>query len=129
MQSAGRGDVENEGFTWIRLSLVGTLLVSHQLKLLHPFPPVHLAGIDVPFGVHRNRVDMSKLAQLVTDAPEASDNLPAGVIEDVDFLVVFITDIHELLILIGREGYLLNRACRCVRHVWASIPDPDVPLK
>src|SRR5712692_8356653 len=70
---------------------------AHKLELLHPAAVDGLTDIDVALGVERHCVSMHEFADLVARAAKAAQHLPTGAIHDVDLLVDFVDDVHELL--------------------------------
>jgi hypothetical protein len=74
----------------------------HPRKFLNPLAG-NFAHIDAALGVHGEEVCGRKFAELVTGAPEASQNLASATVEDFDLLVVWIDCIQELLRFVGEN--------------------------
>ena len=90
------------------------LLTAHNPELLDAVARLvahsHFGDVDVALRVHGHGVSMREFTRLVARATEIREDLPSGVIEYINLLVLFIQDLHEPLCRIGRKTYPSRRA-------------------
>src|SRR5215468_4490399 len=93
-------------------------------ELLYPPAPVGLGNIHVAFGIHCQRVTVSKITELMARTAEGGQDLSGSMVERVNLLVAPVHHIHEFLFFVWRET---NPPCGAawIRHGLGSRPDPD----
>src|SRR6516164_4024437 len=77
---------------------------------LNALSGVHFSGVDVALVIDRNVMQGDELAGLTADAAKSPQHLLGAVIDDADFAVGAIVHVDELLLLVGREHELVDRA-------------------
>src|ERR1700726_4837398 len=66
----------------------------HRLELLDSPAPVCLGHINTAFGINCQNVAIGKCTDLGTRTPEPQENLPAGMVENLDLLVAAVVYVH-----------------------------------
>src|SRR3954453_6888564 len=92
------------------------VLLIHSPELLYPLTGIHLGGEDVALTVDGDVVQRSEHAHLPSGATEAAERFFRRVVDQTHLAVHAIDHIDELLLLVGREYEIVDRAgaTRCL---------------
>src|SRR4029077_1961752 len=75
----------------------------NNFELLDPLAAV-FSYVDIAFGVHRDAMSLVELPREVSGAAETRQDLAGPTVQDFDFRIVLVDQVHERLIRVAREG-------------------------
>src|SRR4029077_16555609 len=86
----------------------------NNFELLDPLAAV-FSYVDIAFGVHRDAMSLVELPGEVSGAAETRQDLAGLTVQDFDFRIVLVDQVHERLIGVAREGERYRRASTLFR--------------